>query len=87
MKCHGDDGATYLADWNNQLTPALASASRALAEAEKTMGNKPSAQKTLEDARFNIDLVKQGRGVHNIEYSMSILKATVNALKKDRDAK
>jgi hypothetical protein len=24
MKCHGDDGAAYLADWNSQLTPALA---------------------------------------------------------------
>lgn len=80
--CHGDDGAGYLADWNSQLTPALAAATAALAKAETIPGKDPSAQQVLDDARYNINLIKEGRGIHNIEYSLKILESAEATLRK-----
>lgn len=80
--CHGEDGAAYLADWKNQLSPAMASASAALAKAETVLKNKPAAEQILADARYNISLVIKGRGVHNIEYSLKILESAEGMIGK-----
>lgn len=80
--CHGEDGAAYLADWKSRLSPAMASASAALAKAETVLKNKPAAEQILADARYNISLVIKGRGVHNIEYSLKILESAEGMIGK-----
>ncbi len=41
---------------------------------------KEKAQKLLEEATFNIDIVEKGKSVHNVEYSQELLTATYNIL-------
>ncbi len=37
-------------------------------------GATPSWRRALDDARFNVDLVARGHGVHNVDYSYALLK-------------
>jgi NapC/NirT cytochrome c family, N-terminal region len=83
VTCHGSDGGRYLTDWHNQIEKAMARAVSALAAAKAAQGRAdPEAQKAFEDARFNIDFVKEARGVHNLDYALSILDHSAKQLEK-----
>lgn len=44
---------------------------RAVAQTAAALGNTPPP--ALADARFNLDLVRQGSGVHNVDYAFALL--------------
>jgi len=76
VMCHGDDGKSYYNDWQVQIRQELASATNAFAKVSGLPKTALDAEalKQLEEARFNIQLVKAGRGIHNIEYATSLLQ-------------
>jgi nitrate/TMAO reductase-like tetraheme cytochrome c subunit len=82
IMCHGDDGARYLADWDDRMKKATAKAGAALSAARARQKDKPEISATIEDARFNIDFVKEGRGIHNIDYALRILENAIKELEK-----
>ena len=81
IECHGKDIAGSLAEWKDTVAKALkkAEASHEKAEtAAKALAApeaKQTAEKLLGDARYNLDLVRYGRGVHNVDYAQAILTA------------
>lgn len=84
ITCHGSDGAEYLVDWQKQIQSALSAASASLIKAQNMskLAKNPEAQQIIADARYNIHFVKVGRGIHNLEYSLSILEQTKEQLEK-----
>lgn len=80
VECHGKDMAGTLADWKKEIAGALKKAEDGLTAAEASAKAlapeaQPAAQRLLGDARYNFDLVRYGRGVHNLDYAQAILKA------------
>lgn len=76
--CHGNQYQGMLKDWKNtfevmlrDIHPKLASARGAL---EKSGGKSAEAKKLYEDAKYNIDFVKIGRGVHNPFYASELIQ-------------
>jgi len=50
-------------------------------------GPEPAWRRSLQDARFNVDLVERGHGVHNVDYSYALLKRAhddLNDARKER---
>jgi NapC/NirT cytochrome c family, N-terminal region/Cytochrome c3 len=82
IMCHGNDGAGYLTDWEDRISKALSAAGAALSAAQARNNGKPEMAIALEEARFNINFVKNARGVHNLDYSLSILKHCKMELEK-----
>jgi nitrate/TMAO reductase-like tetraheme cytochrome c subunit len=82
IMCHGIDGAGYLTEWDDRIKKAMAAANSALSSAEARSNTKPEISKAIDDARFNIDFVKDARGVHNIDYALSILEHSRKELEK-----
>jgi len=84
VDCHGSDGKGFLKDWQEQVNKALAAASSALAKAQVSPAivKNDSARKIFEDAKYNIEFVKAAYGVHNLEYSLSILENSKARLEK-----
>jgi nitrate/TMAO reductase-like tetraheme cytochrome c subunit len=76
VDCHGNDGKSFLKDWQEQLNKALSGASAALAkvQARQSILKDDASKKIFENAQYNIEFVKAGYGVHNLEYSLSILE-------------
>ena len=81
IDCHGDDVEGELADWKETVDDALKKAQADLAKAEAAAKALTSAEaqkeakQLLDDARHNLDLVRYGRGVHNVEYAEAVLEA------------
>ena len=81
VACHGEDGKGMLADWKTEIAEALKEATAVFAKAETAAKSiaaedaKAKAAKLLDDARYNLDFVRYAKGVHNMEYALSILEA------------
>jgi hypothetical protein len=78
---HGKEVAGMLKDWKTEMAGAVKKAEESLARAEtaaKTLTAaqaRQAAEQLLGDARYNLDLVRYGKGVHNPDYAESVLKA------------
>ena len=87
LECHGKDVAGMVASWKEETADALKKAEASLAKAEAAAKSlaapaRQTAEQLLGDARFNLDLVRYGKGVHNLEYAETVLKAvSANAAK------
>ena len=81
IECHGKDMEGTLASWKEDMANALKKAEADVAKAEdaaKALANpdaKKKAEALLGDARYNLDLVRYAKGVHNLEYAQAVLKA------------
>ncbi len=92
IECHGKDVEGMLADWKKEADKAVSQAAEDFAKAESAAKAIPdakarqAAQARLADARYNLDLVRYGRAVHNLDYAQAILKsvraAAAEALKQ-----
>jgi nitrate/TMAO reductase-like tetraheme cytochrome c subunit len=93
VSCHGGNYGQILEDWKkiigqglSQIVPAL---NRAEAEL-KTTSKKGEAylrgKSLIAEARENIDLVREGKGVHNIKYSIQLLQVADQKLKEGMKA-
>ncbi|NIM58017.1 MAG: hypothetical protein GTO16_03610 [Candidatus Aminicenantes bacterium] len=83
--CHGRGFARIMKDWEistdkklSKLRTIYNKASQELEQSKNT--EKEKAQKTLEEAAFNIDIVDRGKSVHNVEYSQELLSASYNSV-------
>lgn len=63
VKCHGEQYKGLLDAWKNELNSAIALVEGQLAAAGKA-----------DDAQYNLNFVKYGKGVHNIYYAASLLR-------------
>ncbi|MBM4034240.1 MAG: hypothetical protein FJ291_21030 [Planctomycetes bacterium] len=84
VECHGKDVEGMLASWREDVAKALKKAADDLAKATATVQARPSpqAEQLLADARHNLELVQYGRGVHNLDYAVAVLRAvSANAAK------
>lgn len=85
VKCHSEGYDLMLDKWIssidesvNEISPGLENA-RQLINSAKQQGKNIEAEKTFfSDAEANFNLVKQGRGVHNIDYAVKLLENVAN---------
>ena len=81
VECHGKDIEGTLDSWKSDMAEALKKAEADVAKAEAAVKAtadaeaKKKAESLLTDARYNLDLVRYGKGVHNLEYAQAVLKA------------
>ncbi|UCC41594.1 MAG: cytochrome c3 family protein [Candidatus Aminicenantes bacterium] len=83
--CHGKGFARIMKEWelstDRKLSRIGAIYKNATQELRRTKSaQKKKAQKLLEEAAFNIDIVERGKSVHNVEYSQELLSASYNKL-------
>lgn len=81
--CHGRGFARIMREWeistNKKLIKIKAIHKKASDELKHTKNaRREKAQKLLEEASFNIDIVEKGKSVHNVEYSQELLSASYN---------
>lgn len=81
--CHGRGFGRIMKDWEisteKKLSRIRSIYARASQELKRTKNaQKEKAQKMLEEAAFNIDIVDRGKSVHNVEYSQELLSASYN---------
>jgi hypothetical protein len=81
--CHGKGFARIMREWKistekklNKIKVIYNKASDELKRIKNVQ--KEKAQKLLEEALFNIDIVERGKSVHNVEYSQELLTASYN---------
>ena len=79
--CHGDKYSGMLKDWKDtfdvmirDIEPKLRAARQALEMVGSADGKYREAQKLFEDAKYNVDFVKIGKGVHNPFYASELIQ-------------
>lgn len=89
-KCHGEQYKDKLAEWKVAIDKNLAEAQTAAKQAAESLKNIDAlpAPKQLElrqlfdDAQHNIELVRIGRGVHNMTYATALLHVAIDNCEK-----
>ena len=81
--CHGKGFGRIMKTWEISTNTKLSRLRSVYSTARQEIkpGNKPQreeAQKLLEEAAFNIDIVERGKSVHNIGYSQELLSVSYN---------
>jgi hypothetical protein len=82
MSCHGTQYGAILEQWKkqmkNMLSVILPSVERCRGELKRRAAGLSAVQKgrgLIDEAEENVSLVRYGKGVHNIKYSVSLLSA------------
>jgi len=80
--CHGEGFDAMLDDWLkvmhkevDEFRPKLEAAEATLKRYKKGGRDLGEAETLMADARYNFEMVNFGKGVHNVEYAVSLLKA------------
>lgn len=80
MSCHGTQYGAILRQWKSQMKnilsvilPSLEKSKGELKKYSVRLSKREKAERLVEEAHENIDLVRYGKGVHNIKYSVSLL--------------
>jgi nitrate/TMAO reductase-like tetraheme cytochrome c subunit len=89
MSCHGTEYGAILDQWKSQmknmLSVILPSVEKSKSELKRPGADpsqKEKAGKLIEEAENNVELVRYGKGVHNIKYSVSLLLVANEKLKE-----
>ena len=87
--CHGNQYKGMLKDWKDtfdvlltDIEPKLNAARQVLKKSGKAEGKKQDARKLYEDARYNVDFVKVGKGVHNPFYAAELIQVADSNLNR-----
>jgi len=72
MTCHGPSYRNIFKAWKDDITRRTTGLSHQLEQTSRALSGPAPAE--LEDARFNLDLVERGHGVHNVDYARALLK-------------
>ncbi len=85
--CHGRGFARILQEWETSTEKKLGEIrtvySKARQEINRTKKpDKEKAEKLLEEAAFNIDIVEKGKSVHNMNYSQELLQTSFNSIEE-----
>jgi hypothetical protein len=80
-QCHGNHYKGMLKDWKDtfdiilrDIEPKLNAAREVLGKSSKAEEKLQAARKLYEDARYNADFVKVGKGVHNPFYAAELIQ-------------
>ncbi len=73
MSCHGPSYRTLFGDWKVMIEERTAAARQQLDSTARLLGDQ--APTLLADARHNLELVERGGGIHNVRYSLALLRA------------
>lgn len=87
MACHGTRYADILPSWREEMTRRLERVERAVRGAEALRSAGPVAGRRAADsllglARENVELVRVGRGAHNVGYADRLLHAAVDLTRR-----
>jgi nitrate/TMAO reductase-like tetraheme cytochrome c subunit len=85
MSCHGPSYRKIFLDWKETVATRTGALEKQFAETNAALSR--SAPAALADARFNLDLVVRGHGVHNVQYAYALLRRShedLNAARKER---
>jgi hypothetical protein len=81
VKCHGQAYSGLVSTWKNafakmtgELEPKLAAVTAAARKSPAVRAQTAYADSLLSDARYNLEFVKVGRGVHNVFYAAGLLR-------------
>jgi nitrate/TMAO reductase-like tetraheme cytochrome c subunit len=75
--CHGTKYDGVIDVWKRQIDAQVAKAEAAYDAAKKASDGSLRVQRLLDDADYNIRLVKLGHGVHNLAYSTALLNVAI----------
>ena len=84
VRCHGEGYDRMLDDWIRVMGRTLRSADKLVSAARARLtGRLPravadSVKNLMDEAQFNVRFVREGRGVHNIDYAVRLLKRSVS---------
>jgi hypothetical protein len=85
--CHGEGYDTMLDEWLTAIHDAVATFKTKLEAAEAVLkrhrdeGRELGEAETLmADARYNFEMVNFGKGAHNVEYAVNLLKAAADQI-------
>jgi len=79
IDCHGDMGRDIFNFWQTSLTNQIGITDEILGRARRMIDSRPAesvpytAIQRLEDAEFNRNFVKFGKGIHNLNYALALL--------------
>jgi nitrate/TMAO reductase-like tetraheme cytochrome c subunit len=82
MSCHGPSYRRIFLSWRAAIEERTGGLQRQLSKTEAALGR--SSPQAIADARFNLDLVVEGRGVHNVDYALALLKESHEAMNSAR---
>ena len=85
MSCHGPGYRKIYRVWSKTLQERTLAVDEQLEKTIRSLGSPTPIQ--IADARANIDLVRRGKGVHNFEYSLSLLDAAHRQINEARTAR
>ena len=82
LSCHGVGYANILPGWQQGMERRLGQVSAIVREAGASVGRAPAARRVAADsllglARENVDLVRRGKGAHNVVFADKLLRAAV----------
>ncbi len=87
VRCHGKGYDKMLDDWlkvmhklTRELKPDIERARRVLASMNQRSSQYGQVKQLIEDAIYNYNFVVNGKGVHNIDYAVRLLKKSVSNL-------
>ena len=87
--CHGNQYQGMLKDWQDTFMimirdsqPKLKAAQQALEKVGPAQEKYREARKLFEDAKYNIDFVKIGKGVHNPFYASELIQVADRSLER-----
>ncbi len=85
VNCHGKKYDLMLDDWKSEINNALYYVKNLMNDAEKLLKSDllkkekyQGIRELLEDSLFNYNLVKTGKGEHNVEYAVKLLSASID---------
>ncbi len=96
MSCHGPRYRAVFVSWRDGVRSRTTALEKELERTERELhadrappsdGETRSWRRSLDDARFNVDLVTRGRGVHNVDYAYALLKQAHDDLNAARKAR
>jgi hypothetical protein len=87
LSCHGVGYANILPGWQHGMERRLGQVSAIVQDAGASVGRVPAARRAAADsllglARENVDLVRRGKGAHNIEFADNLLGAAVELIRE-----
>ena len=79
LSCHGIEFAGILPGWQEELGIRMEAVSGAVARVRQALGSSPPApaDSLLRGAEENLELVRVGRGAHNVPFADRLLRAAV----------
>jgi len=85
MSCHGASYRNIFLAWKEGVLSRTSGLSRQVEQTSAALGEPAPA--ALADARFNLDLVSRGRGIHNVDYSYALLRRAHEDMNRARAAR